>query len=99
MGKRNPQSRKENKITGNFHSQGRARCGVVAADGGSGGRWPCCSFVPGETPPATPPSAHELGHLGMQALVGDEVGALLKAFVALAAAKRPLARVHTPVVH
>lgn len=44
------------------------------------------------------PSPHGLGHLGMQALVGDEVGALLEALVALSAAEGPLASVHTPVV-
>lgn len=44
------------------------------------------------------PSPHRLGHLGVQALVGDEVGALLEALVALAAAEGPLARVHAPVV-
>lgn len=44
------------------------------------------------------PSPHWLGHLGMQALVGNEVGALLETLVALAAAKGPLARVYAPMV-
>lgn len=43
-------------------------------------------------------SPHGLGHLGVQALVRNEVCTLLETLVTFATAERPLACVHTPVV-
>lgn len=91
-------------------SQGIPRLEALA---GPGGRWvpgsgglcsPVCaarmedSARCGPSLAAPPASPHRLGHLGVQALVGDEVGPLLEALVTLATAKGPLARVHPPVV-
>lgn len=76
------------QVSGEFSRGGKRFCeSYRKCAGGVGG---CSGLTIG--------SPHGLGHLGVQALVRNEVCTLLETLVTLATAEWPLACVHTPVV-